>query len=229
MRLIRTVIVCATALLVSAQSDSTDASDSSDPTAGLLSDFPTQCLSSCSVFNDVVSQCGQLSETDSEQAALDCLCNGSFKSNIEACGGCIAQNTADVSTSASFLVIAQLGATFGQQCGRQINVQGVTPEISSALALGYPGNAGEATMTDVAALAGEATATAAGATSESAASTPTGAAVEGPSSASTSGTTAAPSNTAQSASISKETSGTVSLSPARAVLVTLVVLPFALL
>ena len=126
-------------------------------------------------------------------------------------------------------MIAQLGATFGQQCGRQINIQGVTPEISSALALGYPGNAGEATMTDVAALAGEATATAAGATSESAASTPTGAAVEGPSSASTSGTTAAPSNTAQSASISNQTSGTVSLSPARAILVTLVVLPFALL
>ena len=81
MRLIRTVIVCgactldeqrapfttctdpdtilaATALLVSAQSDSTDASDSSDPTAGLLSDFPTQCLSSCSVFNNVVSVSG---------------------------------------------------------------------------------------------------------------------------------------------------------------------------
>lgn len=173
-----------------------------------------------------------MSETESEQVALDCLCNGSFKTNIEDCGGCISQNTADVSTSASFLVIAQLGITFGQQCGRQVNIQGVTPEISSALARAYPGASGEATMTGVAALAGEATETSAGATSEGAATTPTGAVAE-PSSArqgvSTSGTAALPSNTAQIAATSKDTSGALSLFPARAVLVTLVVLPFALL
>lgn len=48
-------ILAATALLVSARSD---ASNFPDPTAGLLSDFPNLCSSSCSVFNDVMRVSG---------------------------------------------------------------------------------------------------------------------------------------------------------------------------
>ncbi|GAA5862284.1 hypothetical protein JCM3774_004850 [Rhodotorula dairenensis] len=235
MRLIQAVAILATALLVSAQSDT---ADTSNPTAGLLSDFPTQCSSTCAAFNDSVQECGQLAESQSEQAGIDCLCNGSFKSQIETCGGCIAQNTADVSKSQSFAVIAQLGMTFGQQCGTPVNFQGVSPEISSALA--DTAGQDEATMTDTETFDG-ATNTAAGATGDAAATSVSAAVATleaGPSrsssdrqAVSTSGTAALPSNTAQNASTPKETSGAGPVASPRTVLLPLLlaaILPFAL-
>lgn len=185
-------------------------------------------------------ECGQLAETQSEQAGIDCLCQGSFKSDIENCGGCIAQNTADLSTSQSFAVIAQLGMTFGQQCSTPVNLQGVSPEISSALA--YTAGQDETTMTDIAAL-GDTASAAAGAPGQAATSLVTAAAAaatsdSGPSRSSSerqavntsAGTAALPSNTAQSA---KETSGAVPMfSSPRGVMLPLLltaVLPFALL
>lgn len=167
----------------------------------------------CCLFQD----CGELGKNGSERAALDCLCDGSVQSIIESCGGCIVQNTADVGTSAFYSVIAHFGAAFGLECGRQINIPGVPPEVPSTLA--WTGDGEEVIMTDIAALDGAATSAAAGAP------TPTEAAVAGPSSApsqavSTSGTAALPSNTAQSeATTPEETSGAVAtLSSSRTVL-----------
>ncbi|GAA5978487.1 hypothetical protein JCM10908_004374 [Rhodotorula pacifica] len=144
MKLLHAVVTLATALVASAQSDGPE---SAGLTAGLFPDFPQQCLSACTPFNDDVRECGHVADSQSEQAAVDCLCNGSFKSDLEACGNCIAQNTADVTSSESFVAVAQLGSTFVRRCGKPVNIQGVPPKISSYL---DPAAYASATSTDLA-------------------------------------------------------------------------------
>ncbi|POY70264.1 hypothetical protein BMF94_6850 [Rhodotorula taiwanensis] len=114
-------------LLVTAQSDQT-----SNDTADLLPDFPAPCVSACDPFNASVRECGQLAES-SESAAISCLCDGPFQSQLGACGTCILQNTPDVTHSESYFVIVQLSATFAKQCGKPVHLDGASPEISSAL------------------------------------------------------------------------------------------------
>ncbi|GAA5931194.1 hypothetical protein JCM3775_004958 [Rhodotorula graminis] len=106
---------------------------------GRYADFPSTCTATCDAFESVATTCTNASPGDSasdEAALVACMCTDTVGSAIEACGNCIASNTADMSTSASGATIIQLAVSFTRACGLSLSIDGVDAAISSVLADG---------------------------------------------------------------------------------------------